>query len=319
MNKIEKISLFIGKYMALIVLFTAAASLCFSHSFLWIKTSWINYLLIIIMFGMGLTLKPKDFILVLSYPKEIILGCIIQYTFMPLTAFGLSCLFHLDTALSAGVILVGTCPGGTASNVITYLSKGDTAFSVCMTSINTLLSPVLTPFITYLLLKSSITVDIKTMFLNIISIVLIPVIIGIAVNRFFSFYIQKIKNLLPVISVLGICIIISSVVSHNAEMMYKSGITIFAAVILHNLSGYLCGFAAAKIFKMNIPKTKAFSIEIGMQNSGLASGLANGAFTAMPEAAVPGAVFSVWHNISGALLAALYRRWNAEKQNNNSL
>ena len=123
MNETDKISLFIGKYTALIVLFTAVFSLCFSHAFLWIKTSWINYLLMIIMFGMGLTLKPKDFILVFSYPKEIILGCIAQYTIMPLTAYCLCCLFHLDEALSAGVILTGACPGGAASNVITYLSK----------------------------------------------------------------------------------------------------------------------------------------------------------------------------------------------------
>ena len=315
MNKLNKISEFIGKYMALIILAIAFFSLFFPGCFLFIKTSYINYLLMLIMFGMGLTLKSKDFVLVLSHPKEIIFGSITQYIAMPSIAFLLCSLFNLDAALTAGVILVGTCPGGTASNVITYLSKGDIALSVCMTSVNTLLAPMLTPLITYWFLKTTVETDIKVMFIGIINVILISIILGIAVNKFFGNFMPKVVKILPAISVIAISIVIASVVSHNSAKIFSTGIIILAVVMLHNILGYLSGFCMAKLLRMNIPKTKAFSIEIGMQNSGLAASLANTAFPSMPEAAVPGAIFSVWHNISGAILVAIYRLWN-EKTNN---
>ena len=314
MNKLEKINELTGKYMARIVLIVACISLFFPVCSLWIKTSWINYFLMIIMFGMGLTLKLSDFVLVLSRPKEIIIGSIAQYTIMPLLAFILSYLFHLDTALTAGVVLVGTCPGGTASNVITYLSKGDVAFSVCMTSINTLLAPFLTPIITYFILQTSVDVDINILFSGIISIVLVPIILGVIINKFFYKFSQKIVKILPSVSVFAICTVLASIVSHNAKMIYSSGIVIFVVVVLHNILGYLSGFFIAKTLKMNNAKIKAFSIEIGMQNSGLASGLANSAFQTLAGASVPGAIFSVWHNISGALLAYIYKHWNDKEK-----
>ena len=309
MNLSQKINDLIGKYMALIVLIVAMVSLFYPKSALWIKTSWINYFLMIIMFGMGLTLKPNDFVLIFSHPKEVIIGSISQYTIMPLLAIGLSYLFKLDTAFAAGVILVGTCPGGTASNVITYLSKGDTALSICMTSVNTLLSPFLTPIITYLALNTTVAIDIKSLFLGIISIILVPIILGVIINKFFKGFSQKFASILPTVSVVAICTVLASIVSHNAEKIYTSGLIILAVVILHNFLGYLSGFVIGKIFKMDIAKIKAFSIEIGMQNSGLASGLANSTFPSLIGASVPGAIFSVWHNISGALLAAIYKNW----------
>ena len=322
MDKMNKISEFIGKYMAIIVLLIAFFSLLFSNNFLWIKTSYINYLLMIIMFGMGLTLKSDDFLLIFSHPKEIFWGAVSQYAIMPLLALGLSYLFHLDSALTAGVILVGTCPGGTASNVITYLSKGDVALSVCMTSVNTLLSPVLTPLITYIILKTTVDTNIWTMFFGIINVILVPIILGIVVNKFFSDFTKKITKILPGISVIAISFVVASVVSHNSEKILSSGGIILLIVVLHNISGYLLGFFAGKLLKLNNSKIKAFSIEIGMQNSGLATSLANSTFPATPEAAVPGAIFSVWHNISGAILAAIYRCWvngndyNSKESNN---
>ncbi len=316
MNKINKIFEFIGKHMAITVLATASFSLFFSNGFLWIKTSYINYLLMLIMFGMGLTLKSDDFILVFSHPKEIIFGTISQYTLMPFLALGLSYLFHLDSALTAGVILVGTCPGGTASNVITYLSKGDVALSVCMTSVNTLLSPVLTPIITCLMLKATVETSVLTMFTGIINVILVPIILGVIVNKFFFGFAKKITKVLPGISVVAISLIIASVVSHNSEKILSAGAIIFLIVILHNISGYIFGFCIGRLLKLNNAKTKAFSIEIGMQNSGLAASLANATFPATPEAAVPGAIFSVWHNISGAILAAIYRRWDNDNKSN---
>ena len=314
MNKINGIVKFITEYMAIIVLAVAFCSLFLPSHFLWIKASYINYLLMIIMFGMGLTLKSEDFILVFSRPKEIALGTVSQYAIMPLLAFGLSCLFHLDSALIAGVVLVGTCPGGTASNVITYLSKGDVALSVCMTSVNTLLSPVLTPLITYTILKTTVETNVMAMFIGILNVILIPIILGIVINKFFSNFTRKITNILPGISVIAISLIIASVVSHNAEKIFSAGMTIFLIVVLHNVLGYVFGFCVGKFLKLNVAKTKAFSIEIGMQNSGLAVSLANKTFPLTPEAAVPGAIFSVWHNISGAILAAIYKHWNDKPQ-----
>ena len=312
----DKISGFIGKYMAVIVLIIAFFSLFFPSHFLWIKTSYINYLLMVIMFGMGLTLKSDNFVMVFSHPKEIAFGAVAQYAVMPILALILSYLFHLDSALSAGVILVGTCPGGTASNVITYLSKGDVALSVCMTSVNTLLSPILTPLITFLILDASVKTNIWALFSGIMSVILVPVILGIIVNKFFSDFTQKITKILPGVSVIAISFVVASVVSHNAEKILSAGAIILLIVILHNLSGYIIGFFVAKLLKLNNAKTKAFSIEIGMQNSGLAASLATTTFPATPEAAVPGAIFSVWHNISGAILATIYRHWDNEKDTN---
>lgn len=315
MKVIEKISEFFGKYMALIVLAVAALALFVPQSSLWIDTSWINYLLMVVMFGMGLTMKPKDFALVFKRPKDILAGTAAQFIIMPALAFGLSKLFQLDPALTAGVVLVGTCPGGTSSNVITYLSKGDVALSVGMTSVNTLLAPLLTPAITWLLLQTTVRVDVWAMFWSIIQVIIIPVVLGFVINRFFGKFTEKAVAVLPSVSTVAICLIIAAVVSHNAEKIYTSGVLVFAVVILHNLLGYAGGFGLGKLLKMPPEKVKALSIEVGMQNSGLATSLAGTAFSGLAMATVPGAVFSVWHNISGAILAGFYRRWKNSGEN----
>lgn len=309
MKLLTKISESFGNYMAIIVLAVAALALFVPSSSLWIDTAWINYLLMIIMFGMGLTMKPRDFAPVFTRPKDILIGCAAQFIIMPSLAFGLSRLFGLDPALTAGVVLVGTCPGGTASNVITYLSKGDVALSVGMTGVNTLLAPLLTPAITYLLLQTTVKVDVWNMFWSIVTVILIPIALGFLINMLFASYVSNVTVVLPLVSTLAICLIVASVVSHNAERIFSAGAIVLSVVILHNLLGYLCGFGLGKLFKMGPSKTKALSIEIGMQNSGLATSLAGTAFPQLAMATVPGAVFSVWHNISGAILAGFYRRW----------
>ena len=315
MKVLEKISDFFGKYMAIIVLVVAALALFAPGTCLWIQTSWVNYLLMIVMFGMGLTLKLEYFKLVFTRPKDIIIGCLAQFTVMPLLAFLLGKAFGLDAALLAGVVLVGTCPGGTSSNVITYLSKGDVALSVGMTSVNTLLAPFLTPAITYLLLRTTVTVDMLSMFMSIIKVVIIPIALGFIINKLFGKVTQKLVKVLPSVSVIAICLIVAAVVSHNAEKIMSTGIIVFLVVILHNLLGYACGFGIGKLLHMSTPKTKAVSIEIGMQNSGLATSLAGTAFPDMVMATVPGAIFSVWHNISGAILANIYNRWTDKEEN----
>lgn len=305
---------FFIKYMALIVLLIALMSLFTPQSALWISTSWINYLLMVVMFGMGLTLKPESFVLVFKRPKDILCGVFAQYTIMPLLAFALSRLFGLDAALTAGVILVGTCPGGTASNVITYFSKGDIALSVSMTGVNTLLAPILTPLVTYLLLHATVEVNMANMLLAIVNVILIPIVLGFIINHFFASATQKMVDLLPVISVVAICMIVATVVAHNAEKIYTCGFLVLSVVVLHNLLGYFCGFTLGKLLKMEPAKVKTFSIEIGMQNSGLATSLAFTAFPTLAIATVPGAIFSVWHNISGAILAEIYRHWKGEEK-----
>lgn len=310
MKVLEKISDFFGKFMALIVLAVAALALFVPVTCTWIQTGWVNYLLMIVMFGMGLTLKLEDFKLVFTRPKDICVGCIAQFTIMPLLAFALGKIFGLDAALLAGVILVGTCPGGTSSNVITFMSKGDVALSVGMTSVNTILAPLLTPAITWLLLRTTVTVDPMNMFLSIIKVVIIPIALGFIINKLFGQVTEKLVTILPTVSVVAICLIVASVVSHNSEKIFSTGIVVFAVVILHNLLGYACGFGLGKLLKLNAAKTKALSVEIGMQNSGLATSLAGTAFPDLAMATVPGAIFSVWHNISGAVLANIYNRWN---------
>ena len=308
MKIVKQISEFLGKYMAVIVLAVAALSLFVPRAVLWIETSWVNYLQMIVMFGMGLTLKLSDFKLVLTRPKDILIGCATQFSIMPLLAFALGKLFALDNALLAGVILVGTCPGGTASNVITYLSEGDVALSVGMTSVNTLLAPVLTPAITYLLLRTTVTVDVMAMFISIVQVVIIPIALGLVINKLFEKATRTVVEVLPAVSVIAICMIVAAVVSHNADKIFATGMTIFAVVILHNLLGYVFGYGVARLFGLELAKKKAMAIEVGMQNSGLATSLAGTAFPNLAMATVPGAIFSVWHNISGAILAGIFRR-----------
>ena len=233
---------------------------------------------------------------------------------MPLLAFALGKAFTLETGLLVGVILVGTCPGGTASNVITYLSKGDLALSVGMTSINTILAPILTPAITYLLLKESVRVDVAAMFISIALVVIVPIGLGLLINRFFGKYTERIKTLLPSISIFAIALIIGTIIAHNSQKILTTGAIVFAVVILHNILGFACGFGLAKLLRLNPAKTKAISIEIGMQNSGLASSLAGTAFPSLAMATVPGAIFSVWHNMSGTLLANIFSQWDNKSE-----
>ena len=313
MKTLEKVSDFVGKYMAVIVIVVAALALLFPGPFSVVKTAWVNTLLGIVMFGMGLTLKPEDFKVVFSRPKDVIIGCIAQFTLMPFLAWALTQLFHLPTELAIGVILVGTCPGGTSSNVMTYLSKGDVALSVGMTAVSTVLAPFLTPLLTLLYAGQRVDVNPVNMFLSIVKVVLVPIALGFVVNHFFHAVTQNAVRVLPLISTTAIVLIICAVVSANSAKIMTSGLLILAVVILHNLLGYLTGFGVGKLLKLDSTKCRAISIEVGMQNSGLATSLAAAHFAQYPLATIPGAVFSVWHNISGAVLANFFAR-TAEKK-----
>ena len=208
MKTLEKVSDFVGKYMAAIVIVVAALALLFPGTFSVVKTAWVNTLLGIVMFGMGLTLKPEDFKVVFSRPKDVIIGCIAQFTLMPFLAWALTQLFHLPTELAIGVILVGTCPGGTSSNVMTYLSKGDVALSVGMTAVSTVLAPFLTPLLTLLYAGQRVNVNPVNMFLSIVKVVLVPIALGFVVNHFFHAFTQNAVRVLPLVSTTAIVLII---------------------------------------------------------------------------------------------------------------
>lgn len=307
MKVLEKVSDFVSKWMALIVIAVAALALFVPSSLSWVKTSWVNTLLGIVMFGMGLTLKVSDFAEVFKRPKDVVIGAICQFTLMPLLAFLLTRIFGLDPELAIGVILVGTCPGGTSSNVMTYLSGGDVALSVSMTSVSTILAPLMTPLLTLLYAGQTVDVNVAAMFVSVIKVVMVPIILGILVNYFLGKFTEQLVKILPLISTTAIILIIAAVVSANSARLMTSGLLIVVVVICHNLLGYCTGYMVAKLTGMDKTKCRAISIEVGMQNSGLATSLAATHFAQYPLATIPGAVFSVWHNISGALLANFYK------------
>lgn len=312
MRTLEKASVFAGNTFAYWVLLFAALAFFIPGGFTWIGP-YIPLLLGIIMFGMGLTLSLNDFKEVFSRPKSVLIGVAAQYLIMPLLAYALAVGLHLPPEIAVGVILVGSCPGGTSSNVMTFLAKGNTALSVAVTSVSTLLAPILTPAIILLLASKWLPVSAGSLVWSVVKIVLIPIVLGLIVKGLFSKQVEQSVKALPLVSVIGIVAIVAAVVSASQERIAETGLLIFAVVILHNSLGYLLGFLAAKLFKMNYPDQKAISIEVGMQNSGLGAALATAHFS--PLSAVPSAIFSVWHNVSGSLLANYWGK-KAEKANN---
>ena len=304
----KKLCHYISEYMGVVVLATALLSLAFPEVPQRVHPKVINYLLGMVMFGMGLTLNLRDFRIVFSRPKDIIAGCVAQFTVMPMLAWALGRLFQLDEALALGVVLVGCCPGGTASNVITYLAKGDLALSVGMTGVSTLLAPLLTPLLTWALVGKSVDVDVASMFLSIIWVVILPIVMGLCIKWLWPKLTEKATDFLPALSTVAIALIVAIVIAANADKLMAGGLVIVVVVVLHNVCGLSLGYLTGRLLGLSEAKKRAISIEVGMQNSGLASSLATLHFAAYPLATIPGAIFSVWHNISGAIVARLYSR-----------
>lgn len=307
-NKIINISAWIAAHITLIVVLVTAVALFFPSSFVWMDTSSITPMLGVVMFGMGLTLSPSDFRPVLQRPKDILIGEIAQFLIMPSLAWLICKILSLPEELSLGVILVGCCPGGTASNVICYLAKGDVALSVAMTGVSTLLAPILTPALVWLLAGESVEVDIVSMFLSIVQVVILPIVLGLAANHYFKRTTRRIIPLLPMISTLSIAFIIGIIVAHNSSSILACSLIVAIAVILHNALGLVLGYGLSALTGSEPSRRSAIAIEVGMQNSGLATSLATTHFAMFPMAAVPGAMFSVWHNFSGSIAAQIFRR-----------
>lgn len=308
MKSLASLSRFFGNTFAAWVVLFAVLGFLLPDVFRQL-TPWIVTLLGIIMFGMGLTISGRDFAEVLRRPVNVGVGVASQFLIMPLLAVALTMIIPMSPEVAAGVILVGCCPGGTSSNVMTYLAKGDVALSVACTSVTTLMAPIVTPFLMLMLASEYLPVDAWAMFQSIVKVVLFPLALGFAAQKLLPAFVRAAVPALPFVSVTGIVLIVAAVVGASKGAIVQSGLMIFAVVVLHNMLGYLIGFIAARLAGLDLAARKAIAIETGMQNSGLAAALATAYFS--PLTAVPAAIFSVWHNISGALVANILSRMKA--------
>ncbi|HAO59791.1 MAG TPA: bile acid:sodium symporter family protein [Psychrobacter sp.] len=303
MQAIAKASQWIGKTFAIWALLSAVLGFIFPEFF----ASFAKYIvpiLGIIMFGMGTTLRTEDFVEIIKRPKLVLVGLLAQFTLMPLIAYVLTVVFKLDPMIAVGVILVGCCPGGTSSNVITFLAKGDVALSVSITSISTLLAPILTPILLKIFAGQLIEIELASMMISITKMVILPILLGLAFHKILGAKVQIANDILPMVSVLGIAIIIAAVIAVSRDTILTSGLLVFIVVALHNCIGYLLGYLLAKLSGFSEAQRRAIMVEVGMQNSGLGAALAATYFN--PAASLPSAIFSVWHNFSGALVANFF-------------
>lgn len=267
---------------------------------------YILPLLMIIMLAMGLTLSASDFKRVGKNGKAVAVGVLLQFLVMPITALLIATMFGFDSELTVGMLLVGSVAGGTSSNVMCYLAKGDTALSISMTAISTLLGVVLTPLLVSMMIGTSVDVPVQSMLISLVKIVLIPVALGVLINTFAHQLVRKAEFVLPYVSMFAIVFIIAIVVALSSEKIAAVGALVAVAVILHNGIGLTLGYWVTYALGFDKKVCRTIAFEVGLQNSGLASALAVKFFT--PAAALPGSIFSVWHNISGSLIASYWSK-----------
>ena len=310
----KRIFKFIEKYFFVIILAAVALSLIYPNSFVWVLSevngiNILNLLLSVILFTMGTTLKPDNFINVFRHPREIAVGISAQYLIMPLLAFSLASLFSLDAALTVGIILVGTVPGGTASDVVTFLADGDVALSVSLTAVSTLISPILTPIITLVLIGNQIHFNPTEMFISIVQIVIIPIALGLILNYRFPDFCEKLKDYLPAIASIVICLIVAGVIGANKQAILTSSGIIILVIVVQYFLAMLLGFIAGYLSGMGKKQIVTVAIELAFQNSGLSTGLAKTHFPSLAAATVPGALYSVWQNFAGSIIAYLLKKY----------
>ncbi len=307
MEKFSRISDKITQNIGLIIVIFSVIAYFVPDYFSWM-TNYTTIFLALAMFGMGTSIESDAFKKILKNPRDIFIGALAQFTIMPLLAWILAVGFDVNRDIALGIILVGACPGGTASNVITHIAGGNVSMSVSMTILSTLLAPIVTPFLVYLLAGRWVEVSILAMFKSVVTVVLIPVLMGIFAKKLSPEKMEKSKSIFPLISSLAIILIISGIIGANSEKIAKSGLIVLLIVMIHNALGLLLGLGVSKLFKMDYDKQTALSIEVGMQNSGLAIQLATANFALNPLATLPGAIFSIWHNISGSIFASIRRK-----------
>lgn len=275
--------------------------------FSWFRGPAIVWALAVIMLGMGLTLSVNDFTRITSRPLAVVTGLIAQFLIMPAAGWGVATLMELDTPLAVGLILVACCPGGTASNVVTYIARADVALSVVMTACSTVAAVVLTPLLTKLLAGRLVEVDAVGLFVSTIQVVVLPVAVGVAVNRFLPRVATAVMPVAPVVSVLAIALVCGSIIGQNAAAVRSSGLSLLAAVVALHGAGFGLGYLFARALGYDATIARTISIEVGMQNSGLGVVLAQRHFPAEPLSAVPCAISSVVHSVIGSLLAGWWR------------
>ena len=329
MNILLSVSRWLARYTSLFIILVAIVSFIFPQTFAWVQQGQrASVILGLIMLTMGCTLSAEDFRILLSRPIDILIGSIAQYTIMPLVAWTLARIFHLDTFMTAGIILVGCCPGGVSSNIMSFLCKGDVAYSVGMTTVSTCLSPIVTPLLVLWLAGAEIDVDAWGMFQNILLVTLLPVTLGVAFNYFLGKRedFKLIQGIMPGISVLCLACIVGGVIFTVHPQLQANGLRLIAltlaVVTLHNGIGYLLGYFVGEAFGFNTAKRRTLSIEVGMQNAGMATVLARNFFASPamiatnPMAAlavIPCAISCAYHSISGTLLAGFFT-WQDDRR-----
>jgi BASS family bile acid:Na+ symporter len=306
LSRIDQLAGLLTQGFVVWVALAAAAALLWPAGFTWFQPLIVPGLGLI-MFGMGTALTPADFKRVAEQPYAVGVGLAAQFLIMPLAAAGIAKIFDLPPGLAAGLILVGSCPGGTASNVMTYLAKGDVALSVTMTSCSTIVSVVATPYLMSWLAGMYVPVHPLDLLLSILMIVIIPVTAGLITRQFLGQGGHKIETLLPIVSVAFIVLIVACIVALSKKQLLESGPFVFAIVALHNGCGLALGYAMAKLAGLDAVRCRTIAIEVGMQNSGLGVALARKHFADV-LVALPSAIFSVWHNITGPALANYWSR-----------
>ena len=311
MKAIEKIGKFLVNQIVLLVLFITALGMTKPGTLTWVGP-YISIMLGIAMFGMGITLTVDDFKNVVRRPKAVFLGVFAQFLIMPLVALGLVKVFALPPEIAIGVILLGACPGGTSSNVITYLAKGDVALSVSMSTVSTLLAPLVTPVITKVLADATIDINGTAMMISIFKMVVLPVILGLAIHHFCGAFAEKIIPVMPAVSSVTIVLIIGGIVALSSAKLASVGAMFFALVLLHNGLGLLLGYGLAKLCRLDTYQARTVGIEVGIQNSGMAATLTVMYFN--PVAAIPAAIYSVWNVIAGAIVANIFTRIDARRE-----
>jgi BASS family bile acid:Na+ symporter len=293
------------------IIIGSVLSLYFPEYFIWFKP-YITYGLAVIMLGMGLTLNIEDFKRVFERPKDIAIASLFQFTVMPLLGWGLGYVYGLDKALAVGMIMVACCPGGTASNVICYLARVDVALSVSMTAFSTLLAVIMTPLLTTLLIGNKVEVSALNLFFGTAKVVLIPVLVGIGVSRYFPKTSAKIVPFSPLFALAAIFLIIGVIIGEDKSIIFESGLKLIAAVTTLHVFGFIIGYGLSKIFIKNEEVSRTVGLEVSMQNSGLGAVLAKDNFPLLLGVAAPCALASSIHNIVGSILVAVFRKWPAK-------
>ncbi|MCB5015417.1 bile acid:sodium symporter family protein [Streptococcus mutans] len=305
MESLIQFSKKLSKWFTLVVVIWAVFNYFLPTTSRWVIPN-TSYLLGIILFGMGLTLTTEDFVRISKRPVPVALGTVAHYVIMPSLAWLLCLIFHLKGATAAGVILVGSCPSGTSSSVMAFLSGGDVALDVSIEILSTLLAPVMLPLLLSVLAGQYIAVPALSLFLSTLRIVVVPIILGVLIHTFFGKKIAAVIKLMPLISQVAILLIIGAVVSANhANIFTAATALVIPVVMLHNLCGYSLGYAFAKLLHLEEPQQKAITFEVGMQDSSLGATLAMKYF--VPQAAIPSTIFSIWHNISGSILSSWWK------------